>query len=185
MGAFRRDAAGVGILSAAAHTLATPRLTLRPCTPSDVDALHTLWSDAAVRRWLWDGAVIDRATAAEVVAASEASFAAHGYGQWCVDARDTPGLIGFAGLRDLEDESDVELLYGLLPSQWGRGFAHEAARAVLAHGFESARLERIVGRTDTPNRASARVLERLGMRFEDERLVGDLPTLHYSITRAV
>jgi len=179
-----RDVAGPCFLSAASHALATARLTLRPCTTADVDALHALWTDAAVRRWLWDDVVIDRATAAEVVAASAASFAAHGYGQWCVEIRDAPGLIGFAGLREVEGESDVEVLYGFQPSQWGRGFADEAARAVLAHGFESARLERIVGRTDTPNRRSVRVLARLGMRFEGERLVNDRPTVHYAITRA-
>jgi [ribosomal protein S5]-alanine N-acetyltransferase len=169
--------------SVAAHRIATSRLTLRPCGPADVDALHALWTDAAVRRWLWDDAVIDRATAAAVVAASEASFAENGYGQWCVEVRDAPGPIGFAGLRAVEDESDVEVLYGLLPSQWARGFASEAARAVLAHGFESVGLARIVGRTDTPNQASARVLERLGMSFEGERMVNDRPTVHYAITR--
>lgn len=136
-----------------------------------------------MRRWLWDDAVIERATAAEVIAASEASFAARGYGQWCVAMREAAGLIGFAGLREIEGESDVEVLYGFAPSQWGRGLATEASRAVLAHGFEIVGLARIAGRTDTPNRASARVLERLGMHFEGERLVGDCPTLHYAITR--
>jgi RimJ/RimL family protein N-acetyltransferase len=136
-----------------------------------------------VRRWLWDDLVIDLATAAEVVAASAASFAARGFGQWCVELRGEAGLIGFAGLREIEATPDVELLYGLAPAQWGRGFATEASRAVLAYGFETAGLARIAGRTDTPNRASARVLERLGMRFEAERIVSERPTLHYALDR--
>jgi len=136
-----------------------------------------------VRRWLWDDQVIERATAAEVVAASEASFAARGYGQWCVALREAGGLIGFAGLREIGDTPDVEVLYGFLPAQWGKGLAAEAARAVLAHGFETVGLAQIAGRTDTPNRASARVLERLGMHFEGERLVEDRPTVHYGLTR--
>ena len=127
--------------------------------------------------------MIDRATAAEVIAASEASFAARGFGQWCVEVRGEAGLIGFAGLREIEATPDVELLYGFAPAQWGRGFATEASRAVLAHGFQTAGLARIAGRTDTPNRASARVLERLGMRFEAEHIVNGRPTLHYAIER--
>ena len=136
-----------------------------------------------MRRWLWDDLVIDLATAAEVVAASEASFATRGFGQWCIELRGEADLIGFAGLREIEATPDVEVLYGFTPAHWGNGFATEASRAVLAHGFQSAGLARIAGRTDTPNRASARVLERLGMRFEAERVVSERPTLHYAIER--
>ena len=180
MGARGREAASVGVLSFA---LETPRLLLRPCTAADVDALHALWTDASVRRWLWDDVVIERATAAEVVAASEASFAARGYGQWCIALREAEGLAGFAGLREIGDTPEVEVLYGFLPVHWGRGLATEAARAVLAHGFDTVGLARIAGRTDTPNSASARVLERIGMTFEGEWPDNELPTVHYSLTR--
>ena len=179
MGARGRDTARIGILNFA---LETPRLRLRPCTAADIDAVHALWTDPSVRRWLWDDQVIDRATAEEVVTASEASFAASGYGQWCVALREAEGLAGFAGLREIGETPEVEILYGFEPAQWGRGLATEAARVVLAHGFDTLGHERIAGRTDTPNRASARVLERLGMSFEGERLVGDLPNLHYGLT---
>lgn len=155
---------------------------MRPCSAADVDALHALWTKLLVRRWLWDDAVIERTTAAEVVAASEASFADRGYGQWCVALRGTNELIGFAGLREVDDTPEVEILYGLDPAHWGHGFAFEAACAVLAYGFDTIGFARIAGRTDTPNRASARVLERLGMTFEGERLVGELPTVHYGLT---
>jgi RimJ/RimL family protein N-acetyltransferase len=160
--------------------LATPRLRLRPCTPADVDALHALWTDPEVRRWLWDGVAIERAVAAGVVAASAGSFAAAGYGQWVVER--AGALAGFAGLRAIEG-GEIELLFGLAPAHWGRGYATEASRAVLAHGFGACGLARIAGRTDAPNRASARVLERLGMRFEGERAVAGRPTLHYGLSR--
>ena len=39
-------------------TLTTRRLELRPCAPADLDALHALFTDADVRRWLWDDEVI-------------------------------------------------------------------------------------------------------------------------------
>ena len=174
----------LSVFEGSAPRLATARLSLRPAEAADVDALHALWTDAEVRRYLWDDRVIDRSLAAEVVEASRASFAEQGIGQWVVESAGGGGLLGCAGLRAVEGADEVELLYALHPSHWGRGYAVEASRAVLAHGFEAAGLPRIEGRTDTPNRASARVLERLGMRFEGERPVAGRPTLHYAITRA-
>lgn len=164
--------------------LATPRLQLRPAAAHDVDTLLALWTDSEVRRWLWDDAVIARETAVEVVAASGASFEERGYGQWLVEPAGGRELVGFAGLRAIvPDGVEIELLYGLAPAHWGQGYATEASRAVLAHGFDHCGLARIAGRTDSPNRASARVLERLGMRFEGERLVAGRPTLHYALAR--
>ena len=165
--------------------LATARLSLRPCTAADLDALHALWTDALVRRYLWDDRVIEPAVAAGVIDASAASFAERRFGQWAIERLQLGGsLIGFAGLRAVEGEEAIELLYGLAPAHWRRGYAVEASRAVLAHGFGPAGLARIAGRTDVPNRASARVLERLGMRFEGERVVAGRPTLHYAIDRS-
>jgi RimJ/RimL family protein N-acetyltransferase len=54
---------------------------------------------------------------------------------------------------------------------------------VLAYAFEALALPRVPGRTDAPNLASARVLERLGMRFEGERLVNGNPHLCYALVR--
>lgn len=162
--------------------LETTRLRLRPCGTGDVGALHALWTDPVVRRWLWDDLVIPRSQAEEVVAASEASFASHGYGQWVVSPRDAEALIGFCGLRSVEAGGDVELLYGLLPAHHGAGLATEASRAVLAHGFGRVGLPHILGRVDSPNTASLAVLERLGMAFEGERLLDGRPTRHYVLS---
>ena len=66
---------------------------------------------------------------------------------------------------------------------WGAGLATESARALLAHGFGALGLQRVTGRVDTPNRASVRVLERLGMEPEGEKLVNGRPTLHFALSR--
>jgi RimJ/RimL family protein N-acetyltransferase len=163
--------------------LRTARLVLRPCTLDDVPALHALWTDPRVRRWLWDDVVIPEATAREVVRESLASFAAHGFGQWAIADREAGPLFGAVGLRRVEDGGEVELLYALAPARWGAGFAGEAARAVLEHGFGTLHLPRIAARTDTPNRASARLLERLGFHLEGEHPLQGRPTLHYGLER--
>jgi ribosomal-protein-alanine N-acetyltransferase len=92
-------------------------------------------------------------------------------------------LAGFCGFRYIDDSPDIELLYGLLPDYWGQGLATEAARAVLEYGFDAVQFRRIYARTDVPNRASVRVMERLGMKFERETHLAARPTLIYSLTR--
>lgn len=167
-------------------TLETARLRLRPATAADVDAFHALWTDPAVRQFLWDDVVIPRERAEEVVAASVECFETRRFGTWAVIERASDRLVGFAGLRSAgADGAEVELLYGLSPAYWGRGLATEAARAVLRYGFRALGLGRIVAATDAPNRASVRVMEKLGMTFERRERVGHLPydQLHYAITR--
>jgi ribosomal-protein-alanine N-acetyltransferase len=167
----------------AAISLATRRLRLRPAALGDADTLHALFTDPLVRRWLWDDRLIPRRQTLEVIEAGTASFAAHGFGYWVLLRAGDDVLIGFCGLRVVDDGPEVELLYGLAPDRWGEGLATEASEAVLAYAFGTLGLARVVARTDTPNRASARVMERLGMAFERETTIGDLPTLCYVMTR--
>jgi ribosomal-protein-alanine N-acetyltransferase len=162
--------------------LHTRRTTLRPLGPPDVSAVHTLWTDPYVRRFLWDDQVISDEVAAAVLAASAGDFAHHGFGLWGVFDRERDRLIGFCGLRSSGGETP-ELLYGLLPAWSGRGLATEAARAVLTYAFTTLALPQVVAVTDVPNAASVRVMERLGMRFERRGVLNGLDTLFYRISR--
>lgn len=148
----------------------TDRLRLRPATDDDVDALHRIWTDPDVRRYLWDDTVIPRETAADVVAASDADWRERGYGLWVVEEKGTP--IGFAGFRSSE-EALPELLFGFLPQWWGRGLATEAVRAALDF------IGHCWGATDVPNAASARLMERVGMRFTRRGTLNGLDTVFY------
>lgn len=162
--------------------LATGRLTLRPATLDDLAALHAIFTDARVRRWLFDDRVVSEAAAREIVEASTASFAGRGFGQWVLLEPGRAELLGCAGLFTA-DGVEIEILYAVHPAHWGRGLATEAARAVLDHAFRTLSLPRIAARADTPNVESIRLMERLGMRFEEERPIDGRPTVHYALTR--
>lgn len=161
----------------------TPRLRLRPACRSDAPALHALWTEPQVRRFLWDDVTIRLERAAEVLDKSMASFADRGLGQWLVFERGADALAGFAGLGAMEESGEVELLYGLHPRCWGRGLATEAARALLRLGFEELGLPRILAGADQPNLASLRVIERLGMDYERRTRTPLGWTLYYALTR--
>jgi RimJ/RimL family protein N-acetyltransferase len=92
-----------------------------------------------------------------------ADWPKHGFGLLAVTERETGRLIGEAGLQYLEEGPDIEVGYTLARAAWGRGYATEAAGAILRWGFAGLRLHRIVAVADPANAASLRVLEKLGM----------------------
>lgn len=165
-----------------APVLQTARLRLRPFAAGDVDVLHAHWTDPDVRRYLWDGVVIPREQVVAVIEESASAFAARGFGFWVLEADAT--FVGFAGLRPLPDGDDVELYYGLAPAHWGRGYATEASRAVLRHGFDAVGLDPIYIRTDGPNVASVAVMRRLGAEYVRTDPVGAFgSTIVYLVRR--
>ena len=76
--------------------------------------------------------------------------------------------------RRSAEHAQGELGFLIHPDHQGRGYATEASLALLRVGFEEAGFHRIVGRLDARNTASARVLERLGMRREADLVENEL-----------
>ena len=167
------------------YAFESERLRLSAGTLDDTDTFHALWTDAGVRRYLWDDRVIRREVAEEVIYESVQTFADAGYGQWLVSLKEDGAVIGFCGLKSNPcAPQDIELLYGLYPAFWGKGYAVEASREILDHAFNALGLAYLVAEMDTPNAASARVAEKLGMRFEKEYTRNNLPTLRYVLDAA-
>jgi [ribosomal protein S5]-alanine N-acetyltransferase len=158
----RTGRAPAGSLAAVGHVLTTERLVLRPVTAQDHAALLTLWTAPEVRRFLFDGAVLSPAEITGVIEDSARDFAAAGYGLWLIREGDGTGVVGAAGLRPLEDLG-LEVFYSLAPDAWGRGFATEAARAVVEYALGPLGLAEVLAEVDEGNAASAAVLGRLGM----------------------
>jgi RimJ/RimL family protein N-acetyltransferase len=168
--------------------LSTERLDLRPYGPADLDVLERIFGDPGVRRYLFDDQVMPRGWVAAEAAANERLFAEHGYGVGLLYVRDeapaeVAGAIGFAGFRPFFTPPELQLLYGLLPEAWGRGYATEVARALVQVGFEQIGLDEVLGVTDPPNRASMRVMERAGLRFFEQRRRDGKDAVYYRVRR--
>jgi ribosomal-protein-alanine N-acetyltransferase len=164
--------------------LRTERLRLRPLVVADVPALHRFYNDPEVRRYLWDNEQVTTEQVQDIVVQSQSCFEELGAGFFAIEMLDTPGEItGFCGYRRFEGTDQPELMYGILPEFWGQGFVTEAAKAVLGHGFHKCRMESVVAATDTPNQASVRVLQRLGMFFRERREYHGLDTVFYGLGR--
>ena len=187
------------------RVLHTEHLMLRPGTLADLDAVQSLWNEPAVRRFLFDDRALSRQEARDFLAASDESFAQQGYGLWLFFERpllersgeamvkDRPlttapsgqslTLAGFSGLIAVPDGSP-SLVFGTQPQLWGRGYAREAAAAVLRYVFDDLGLEQVVADVDEPNTASIHMLERLGMVQTGRAMVNDRPLLYYALRPA-
>lgn len=143
----------------------TARLYLRAPIVEDAPALFAMNTDPEVMRYTGEpmpASVEDMRRMIETYP----DFDRTGFGRWtCVD-RETDQVIGFAGLKHLEDVGAVDLGYRLIRSRWGRGLATEAARACLRFGFDVIGLEYVIGLVLPGNSASIRVLEKVGMVLE-------------------
>jgi RimJ/RimL family protein N-acetyltransferase len=151
------------------YPLMTARLMLRPYRMDDFDALYDLRSRPDVMRYLYLG-VHDRDQVRESLQAKIQAAVLKDEGGCLTPAvvlRETGTLIGDVMLRWISREHQQgEIGYVVHPDHAGKGYATEAAEVMLRLGFEELGLHRIVGHIDARNRASARVLERLGMRRE-------------------
>jgi [ribosomal protein S5]-alanine N-acetyltransferase len=144
------------------HVLRTERLILRPVTVGDHALLLAHWATPDVRQFLFDGAMLSAGEVTEAIEDSTRHFGRAGYGLWLVYRQDGTDLVGTAGLRPL-DELGLEIFYSLAPASWGKGYATEAARAVLDHALGPLGLPEVLAEVDEGNTASIAVIERLGM----------------------
>jgi RimJ/RimL family protein N-acetyltransferase len=95
-----------------------------------------------------------------------ASHAKNGFGLCLVTLKESGESMGMCGLINREQLDDIDLGYAFLPRYWSKGYALEAAGAMLEFGWNTAGLKRIVAITDPTNTPSNRVLEKLGFVFE-------------------
>jgi RimJ/RimL family protein N-acetyltransferase len=149
--------------------LRTERLLLRPFGDDDLQALYLMQSREDVTRYLyWGPRSSDEARhmlerLMRMTAIDDDSSAL----RLAALLQDSGVLIGdFSLQRVSREHGQGEIGFIVHPDHHGRGYATEAASLLLRLGFEELGLHRIVGRCDARNTASARLMERLGMRRE-------------------
>jgi ribosomal-protein-alanine N-acetyltransferase len=163
-------------------SLRTGRLLLRRWLPRDREPFAAMNADPRVMEHF--PVPLTRAESDQFADRVEQHFAAHGFGPWAVEIPGAARFAGFVGLAvprfDAPFMPCVEVGWRLCAAHWGRGYATEAARAVLADAFDRLRLPEVVSFTSATNERSVRVMQRLGMARD---LAGDfehpsLPVSH-------
>ena len=161
----------------------TERLVLRPYEADDLQQLHAvLYSDVNAMRLL--GGPRDLPGTRFALERSMTQQEITGFSFWPVIERESGLLVGEAGLFPLSpDGPDVALGYAFGSRWWGRGYATEASRGVIAEAFGPIGLDRLVAITRECNRGSRHVLEKLGFRMEGVRHVWGAEQLFFVLER--
>ena len=151
--------------------LETTRLLIRDFIETDLDAVYAYGSDPEVVRYM----VFPPSTLAgtrEHIArcmALAAEQPRRGYDMG-IALRSTGEIIGGITLGVLDrEQGEAAFSYLLNRAMWGQGYATEALTEMLRFGFVQLGLQRIADSCDVENTASARVMEKCGLRFEGER----------------
>jgi RimJ/RimL family protein N-acetyltransferase len=164
--------------------LETARLCLRPFTVADYDAIHEVYADPEVMRYVGHGAHRTPTETARALRGYADALAARGYGFVAVVERSSGAVVGDAGLHPLAGRGpDIELGYTLARAAWGRGYATEAAGALRDHAFATLGVPRVMAQVEPANLASRHVLEKLGMTVFAERVTYGRPHLVYAVER--
>jgi RimJ/RimL family protein N-acetyltransferase len=159
------------------YPIVTERLVLRPFQPDDFGALLGILSNPDVVRLL-EGDVEDADAVRRSLEIKLRRSALRQEGDWlqlAVVPREGGTMLGFVTLIWVSVEHrQGELGFVFHPDHHGKGFAREAATAMLRLGFDELDLHRVIGRCDARNAPSARLLERLGLRLEAHLVENEL-----------
>ena len=146
----------------------TERLYLRRVTLDDADLLLAVWNDPAFIAHVGDRVVRTKEEAMEAMRTGALQlYADYGYGPYAMVRREDGVRMGICGLfkRDNLDYPDIG--FSVLPEFCGKGYAGEAAFAVLAHARDDLRIEKLTAIVSPGNAPSIGLIEKLGLVFVD------------------
>jgi RimJ/RimL family protein N-acetyltransferase len=170
------------IAAAPPRVLQTERLVLRELQRRDASFILALVNEPSWLRFIGDKGVRTLEDAVNYIAEGPARmYARHGFGLWLVELREGSAPVGLCGLVKRESLPDVDVGFAFLSAHWCNGYAFESATAVVSYARDVLGLRRIVAIASPDNDRSARLLAKLGFRYERRlRLPGaaDLVALH-------
>ena len=149
------------------NVLETERLILRRFTVDDAQFILTLVNEHSFLRYIGDKKIRSIEDARQyILSGPVASYERHGFGLCLVEIRESHTPIGMCGLLKREELPEPDIGFALLPEFWNKGFAFEAAAAVLQDARQRLGLQRILAITSLDNEASIKLLQRLGFTFD-------------------
>ena len=164
--------------------LETERLLLRWFTEDDIEPSYQMNLDPEVSRYTLDGGVCSRQEIHDRIHNSVfGDYEKYGFGRFAVIHKADNVFIGFAGLKRLEDQGEVDLGYRLRREYWGQGLATEASRISLKYGFETLGIERVIAMAHAENVGSIHVLKKLGFKFEKQIEENGSPVVCYALLK--
>ena len=144
----------------------TERLLLRKITLDDKKHLFKLHSNPDVQKYTGETVVESIEEIEKAIQTRINDYEKYGFGRWATFLKNGMQFVGWAGLAYLPEFDEIDLGYRFLPKFWGSGLATEASHAILTYGFDKLELNKIIAIAMKENKASIRVMEKVGMEFD-------------------
>lgn len=142
--------------------LQTERCILNDLQQSDFQDVKKLYVNEDVRKFL--GGVVDPD---KLVAARGEMLSEKGSYYWVVREKKTGSFIGLVSITDHHDGKYKEVSYQLMPDWWGTGYGSEVVSGIILFALEELKLPGLIAETQTANKASCRLLEKVGMEKKE------------------
>lgn len=149
-----------------APILETERLMLRTFTLADVEASFLINKDPEVVKYTGNPPMQSIEEAKDIMEnVIFPQYEKYNMGRLAVIEKESQTIIGWCGLKYREESGYIDLGYRYMKSVWGKGYGTEAAKCVLHHGFYDLQLPVIHAWAVLDNKASYRIMEKIGMFF--------------------
>ncbi len=149
--------------------LQTEHLFVRDFLDSDSAEVMKIFGDAEVMKYI--GGVWIKESSEKAAIAKLNDFTRRqrsGYGMWAVASKATDKVVGHLGVRLLHGSDDTEIGFIIDSDLWGKGLASEIASAAVTYCFDKLSLQKVVAVVEPENRASVRVLKKIGFQQNGE-----------------
>jgi len=148
------------------YFLRSKRLGFRSWAEDDLDLALGLWGDPAVTLLIDSRGPLSEQQVRERLLQEIASEREHGVQYWPVFLLETGDHVGCCGLRPYDkEEGTLEIGVHVRSDRWGRGYATEATRAVIAYAFGVLKASALFAGHNPNNAASSALLEKLGFAY--------------------
>jgi RimJ/RimL family protein N-acetyltransferase len=147
--------------------LETERLILRKLSSDDAEFILKLLNEPSFLHYIGDKGVRNLDDARQYILDGPMdSYERNGFGLYLVALKGEGQPIGISGLVKRPALTDADIGFAFLPAYWSKGYALESASAVMTYGREVLELNRVLAITSPDNEVSAKLLGKIGLRFE-------------------
>ncbi len=162
--------------------LLTERLQLRPYKSDEAHLIHSIIGDLRIVFWRDEAGTM--AEAQEWLEKKTSLYEKTGMGFWGVFERTTDDFLGQVILQPLPETGEPEIGYHFRVEAQGKGYATEAAKCLLDHGFMKLELPRIVAVVLPDNHSSQAVMKKLGLPYIRDLMKSDMLHNYFALDRA-
>lgn len=168
--------------------LLTKRLRLRAFRPEDADAMFVMDSDPEVHQFLGNQPVQSMERIHEIITFVQQQYAEFGIGRWVAADRETDRFLGWTGFKWIVEPINgrvhfLDIGYRFQRASWGQGLAFESAQACMEFAAQRAEMQGVPvsGFAAEDNRASRRILEKLGLQERETFEFMNMPVVAYDL----